>query len=113
MREGIPFQIARVTVGLVEFLRGPRAVEVARLRVEAWRDHLSITQRITDCLSQHRDVVRSCGEIHMHLKSDEGRGAILQRINALRLWGQVKADMAEHETLTMPAQVCPLTHFKG
>jgi hypothetical protein len=107
MSEGLPFQIARVTIGLIEFLRSPRAVEVARSRVDAWRDQLSITQRITDALNRGPDVVRSCGEIYMHLRSDEDRGAILQRINALRLWSQVKAAMTERETLTMPSQVCP------
>ena len=42
----------------------------------------------------------------MTFLNDEERGAILQRVNVVRLWAQVKADKQENET-TVAAQVRP------
>jgi hypothetical protein len=81
-------------------------MELARQRVETWRDKSSIVDRIKQSSLQYQDIIQRCGEVYIHLKSDEDRGAILQRLNALRLWSQVKADVADHESSTMPAQVC-------
>lgn len=106
MQAGLPVNVPRVAVPLVQFLRSPQAIELARQRVDTWRDQSSIADRIKQSLHQCQDIIRRCGEIYIHLKSDEDRGAILQRINALRLWSQVKADVAGHESSTLPAQVC-------
>jgi hypothetical protein len=105
-QQDIPVKVPRITIDLIKYLRTPLAVTRAQARIDAWQDQTSILHKIRDTMTQYTDVIQRCGKIHLHLKNDEDRGAILQRVNALHLWAQVKADVQENETIAA-AQVYP------
>jgi hypothetical protein len=105
-QQKIPISVARITYELTKYLHDPSAMDHAHARIEAWRDQASVIHKIRETMTHCTDVLQQCGQIHIHLKNDEERGALLQRVNALRLWDLVKKEKLEDETM-VAAQVRP------
>ena len=105
-RQNIPISVARITYELTKYLHDPSAIDHAHARMEAWRDQASVVHKIRETMTRYTDVLQQCGQINIHLKNDEERGALLQRVNALRLWDLVKTEKLENETI-VAAQVRP------